>query len=78
MYLIENCNLTIAAEKLYLHRNTLTYRIKKIEQLLNCNLHNFEDCLKIKMALYITEDIVNNDKFLVKIDKNIIAIGHRK
>jgi len=54
-YLIENCNLTVAAEKLYLHRNTLTYRIKKIEQLLNCNLHNFEDCLKIKMALYISK-----------------------
>ena len=54
MYLKENCNLTLAAEKLYLHRNTLTYRIKKIEQLLNCDLHNFEDCLKIKMALYIT------------------------
>lgn len=54
-YLIENCNLTIAAEKLYLHRNTLTYRIKKIEELLNCNLHNFEDCLRIKMALYINK-----------------------
>jgi len=56
-YLIENCNLTIAAEKLYLHRNTLTYRIKKIEQLLNCNLHNFEDCLRIKMALYISKTL---------------------
>lgn len=55
MYLNENCNLSIAAEKLYLHRNTLTYRIKKIEQLLNCDLHNFEDCLKIKMALYISK-----------------------
>lgn len=53
MYLSENCNLSTAAEKLYLHRNTLTYRIKKIEQLLDCNLHNFEDCLKIRMALYI-------------------------
>lgn len=57
MYLNENCNLTIAAEKLYLHRNTLTYRIKKIEQLLSCNLHNFEDCLKIKMALYINKTL---------------------
>lgn len=54
VYLNENCNLTTAAEKLYLHRNTLTYRIKKIEQLLDCNLHNFEDCLKLKVALYIT------------------------
>lgn len=57
MYLNENCNLTLAAEKLYLHRNTLTYRIKKIEQLLNCNLHNFEDCLRIKMALYISKTL---------------------
>lgn len=56
-YLNENCNLTLAAEKLYLHRNTLTYRIKKIEQLLNCNLHNFEDCLRIKMALYISKTL---------------------
>lgn len=54
VYLNENCNLTTAAEKLYLHRNTLTYRIKKIEQLLDCNLHNFEDCIKLKVALYIT------------------------
>jgi sugar diacid utilization regulator len=54
MYLNENCNLSTTAEKLYLHRNTLTYRIKKIEQLLDCNLHKFEDCLKLKMALYIT------------------------
>jgi len=53
MYLKENCNITIAAEKLYMHRNTLTYHIKRIEQLLNCNLHNFDDCLKVKMALYI-------------------------
>ena len=53
MYLRENCNLSITAEKLYLHRNTLTYRIKTIEKLLGCNLHDFEDCLKIKMALYI-------------------------
>lgn len=57
IYLTENCNVTVAAEKLYLHRNTLTYRIKKIEQLLNCNLHNFEDCLRIKMALYIKKTL---------------------
>ncbi|EKQ51044.1 MULTISPECIES: PucR family transcriptional regulator [unclassified Clostridium] len=55
VYLNENCNLSVAAEKLFLHRNTLTYRIKKIEQQLKCNLHNFEDCLKIKMALYISK-----------------------
>ncbi|MCE5220825.1 MAG: PucR family transcriptional regulator ligand-binding domain-containing protein [Clostridium sp.] len=52
-YLNENCNITVTAEKLFLHRNTLKYRIKKIEELLNCDLHNFDDCMKVKMGLYI-------------------------
>ena len=51
-YLNENCNITTSAEKLFIHRNTLKYRIKKIEELLNCDLHNFNDCTKIKIALY--------------------------
>ena len=54
-YLNENCNITVTAEKLFLHRNTLKYKIKKIEELLNCDLHNFDDCLKVKIALYINK-----------------------
>lgn len=55
MYLNENCNITVTAEKLFLHRNTLKYKIKKIEELLNCDLHNFDDCMKVKIALYINK-----------------------
>jgi sugar diacid utilization regulator len=55
MYLSENCNITVTSEKLFLHRNTLKYKIKKIEELLNCDLHNFDDCMKIKIALYINK-----------------------
>jgi sugar diacid utilization regulator len=55
MYLNENCNITVTAEKLFLHRNTLKYKIKKIEELLNCDLHNFNDCIKVKIALYINK-----------------------
>lgn len=54
-YLNENCNITVTAEKLFLHRNTLKYKIKKIEELLNCNLHNFDDCIKVKIALYVNK-----------------------
>jgi sugar diacid utilization regulator len=54
-YLNENCNITVTAEKLFLHRNTLKYKIKKIEELLNCDLHNFDDCIKVKIALYINK-----------------------
>ncbi|MDF2613720.1 MAG: regulator of polyketide synthase expression [Clostridia bacterium] len=53
MYLSENCNITTTAEKLFLHRNTLKYRLKKIEELLNCNLHNLNDCVELQTALEI-------------------------
>lgn len=52
-YLNENCNITVTAEKLFLHRNTLKYKIRKIEELLNCDLHNFNDCMKVRIALNI-------------------------
>ncbi|NSB32960.1 PucR family transcriptional regulator [Clostridium saccharoperbutylacetonicum] len=54
-YLNENCNITVTAEKLFLHRNTLKYKIKKIEELLNCDLHNFNECTKVKIALYVSK-----------------------
>ena len=34
-YLQNNCSVSAAAEKLFIHRNSLQYRIKKIEELLN-------------------------------------------
>lgn len=52
-YLNENCNITVTAEKLFLHRNTLKYRINKIEELVNCDLHNFNHCMELRIALDI-------------------------
>ena len=52
-YFNENCNVTSTADKLFLHRNTLKYRIKKIEELLDCDLRNFNQCNKLKMAIEI-------------------------
>ncbi|PRR82140.1 PucR family transcriptional regulator [Clostridium vincentii] len=59
-YLEENCNITITAEKLFLHRNTLKYRIKKIEELLDCHLHDFNDCANLKIAVYIKKILKKN------------------
>lgn len=49
-YLDKNCNVTITAETLFIHRNTLKYRLRKIEELLHCDLHNFKDCSNLKIA----------------------------
>lgn len=54
-YLNENCSITNTAEKLFMHRNTLKYRINKIETILDCDLHNFDDCIKLRMALYVNK-----------------------
>lgn len=54
MYLQENGNASRAAEKLYVHRRTMTNRLVKIKSLLNMDLDNSEHifilqfCLKIK------------------------------
>ena len=61
-YLEENCNITITAERLFLHRNTLKYRIKKIEELLDCHLHDFDDCANLKIAVYIKKILKQNQR----------------
>lgn len=50
-YLEENCNITTTSEKLFLHRNTLKYRLKKMEELLGCDLHNLGDCARLYLAI---------------------------
>ncbi|MGN1061010.1 MAG: PucR family transcriptional regulator [Candidatus Coproplasma sp.] len=48
--LFENdLNVSLAAEKLYMHRNTLIYRIKKIERLIGLNVSKFSDAVNFIM-----------------------------
>lgn len=58
-YLNENCSITETAEKLFMHRNTLKYKINKIEKTLNCDFHNFDDCVRLKIALFAKNVIEN-------------------
>lgn len=48
-----NGDISKTAEQLYVHPNTLRKRIKKIESVLNCDLNQMEDQLKILVALKI-------------------------
>lgn len=55
MYLNENGNVTKTSEKLFIHRRTLTYRLQKIQELLNVNMDDAEIrfilhfCLKFRV-----------------------------
>lgn len=50
-YLNENANIIEASDKLFIHKNTLKYRMNKIQNLLNVNLHSLEDCLRLLLAM---------------------------
>jgi sugar diacid utilization regulator len=46
-----NLNITDTASALYLHRNTLVYRLNKINQVTNLDVRLFEDANKMKILL---------------------------
>jgi purine catabolism regulator len=52
-YFEHNGNLSQAAEALFVHRNTLIYRIERIESITNLDLDNPEERLAVQLALRI-------------------------
>ncbi|UOF89300.1 GAF domain-containing protein [Fodinisporobacter ferrooxydans] len=54
-YIKLNRSTIQTAEKLHIHTNTLYHRIKKIEELLNINMNDLEDLLKILLACHLQE-----------------------
>lgn len=52
-YLAHSCNAKKTAEDMFLHRNTLNYRMKKISELLNCEFEDLDKCLALKLAFLI-------------------------
>lgn len=54
-YIDNNCNANATAEMLFIHRNTMRYRLDKIEKILNVNLNDLSACLELKLAFLIFE-----------------------
>jgi len=54
-YFANNCSLAETAEKLFVHVNTMKYRLQKIEQLTGCNVHDAEKRLMLHMGLKIDQ-----------------------
>jgi len=52
-FFAHNGNLTQTAEALYIHRNTLIYRLERIASMLNIDLDKPENRLAVQLALYI-------------------------
>lgn len=54
-YLLYDCNLKAMAENLFLHRNTVNYRLNKIKEITNCQFYTFEEKVPYLIAFYIKE-----------------------
>ncbi|HBZ11512.1 MAG TPA: PucR family transcriptional regulator [Bacillus bacterium] len=44
-------NISRAARNLYVHRNTLIYRLNKISELFHMDTQSFEQCIVLYVAL---------------------------
>ncbi|MGI6028703.1 MAG: PucR family transcriptional regulator [Candidatus Heteroscillospira sp.] len=53
VYLLENRNISAAAQKLYIHRNTMNYRINKIKQVLGTDFDDSEKLLKLQIGIRV-------------------------
>ena len=60
LYLQNNCNILHTADAAYTHRNTIKYRITRIEELLHVDLQNASARLNLHLALYLYHYILMN------------------
>ena len=52
-----NLNISEASRQLYVHRNTLVYRLDKIQKLTGLDLRRFDDAIMFKMAMLVNKYI---------------------
>ena len=64
-FLDNNFNVSETARQLYIHRNTLGYRIEKLKQSTGLDVREFNDALTFKIALMV----VNYVKFMEENEK---------
>lgn len=60
-YLNHGCNAKKTAEFMFIHRNTLNYRLKKISEILDCDFENLDNCLRLKLSFMILKYRNNKD-----------------
>ena len=60
-----NLNVSETSRKLYVHRNTLVYRLEKIKKITGLDLREFDHAIVFKVAMMVKMylDSLNNTKF---------------
>lgn len=63
IFIKEGLNASNAAEKLYIHRNTLFYRIDKIKKIVNYDITNFNQAIEFKIIFNLWR--ANKNKYII-------------
>ena len=53
VFLEQGCNIAAATDALYVHRNTVKYRIKRIEEIMNIDLKDVTVQFNLRLAFKI-------------------------
>ena len=53
-------NVSETSRKLFVHRNTLVYRLEKIKKITGLDLREFEDAIVFKVALMVKKYLMSN------------------
>ena len=59
-----NLNVSETSRQLYIHRNTLVYRLDKLQKMTGLDLRNFDDAIIFKFTLMVSEYMMYMDKMV--------------
>ena len=62
VFFSEGLKISESADKLYIHRNTLFYRIDKIKKLINYDISNFNEALEFKILFLLWKEAIYSNK----------------
>ena len=54
-----NLNVSETSRKLFVHRNTLVYRLEKIKKLTGLDLREFDHAITFKVALMVKKYVIS-------------------
>ncbi len=58
-----NLNVSVTARKLFVHRNTLVYRLEKIKKLTGLDLREFDNAIVLKVALMVKKYMKSRERY---------------
>lgn len=57
-----NLNISETARQLYVHRNTLVYRLERLQKMIGLDIRTFEDAMMFRIAMMVQAHILNLKK----------------